>query len=468
MATQTAHTSATSAAPVAFDNLASRLTGAAWLPGSPEYEESRRLQNGLIDRRPAVIVHCEGTADVVQAVTYAREHDLHLSVRCGGHNVSGNAMNDGGVAIDMRGMRSVHVDTGQRIVRAEGGATWGDVDRQTSLFGLAVPGGVVSTTGIGGLTLHGGLGHLRRKHGLSIDNLLEVEIVTADGNVLTANDATNADLFWAVRGAGSNFGVITYRAHPVGPLVHLTAPVYALDDAEQVVAGWREFVSTAPDEVSSLALFWSVPSVDAFPAEHHGTPIFIPAAVYAGDPADGARILQPLRELAQPLFDLTGEMPYTTLQAAFDPFFPRGRLYYWKSSYIDELSDDAIGTMIEQARQRPSGLSSVTFWHLGGAISRISADATAYWRSEAPYLLTAESSWDDPDQNATNIAWSRDTLAALEPYTHGGLYLNFAGFGEEKDSMLRSTFGHNYQRLVEVKRRYDPGNLFHMNVNIVP
>lgn len=439
--------------------------------GDAVYDEARRIQNGMIDRHPAMILRCAGTADVVAAVTFAREHRLPLSIKGGGHNVSGNAMNDGGLVIDLSAMRAVHVDPERRMVRAQGGATWGDVDREAQLFGLAVPGGVVSTTGIGGLTLHGGLGHIRRSHGLSLDSIVEIEIVTADGMVGTASETMHPDLFWAVRGAGSNFGVVTsflFRAYPLGPMVQLCAPAYAMEDASTVLRGWRTYVEQAPDEVSSLALMWSVPDVDAFPVELRRRPVIIAAAVYDGPVADGERVMQPLRELGTPLLDLTHPEMFTELQSAFDPFFPKGGRYYWKSTYIDDLSDAALDTAAGLAAMRPSPKSALTFWHLGGAISRVEPTATAYYRRDAPYLLTAESTWDDPAEDAANMQWSRQSLAAMEGFSRGGLYLNFPGFGEEKEAMLRASFGPNYDRLVALKETYDPGNLFHMNLNIRP
>jgi FAD/FMN-containing dehydrogenase len=449
----------------------SRLRGQALESSHAEYEDARRIQNGLIDRHPAVIVRCSGVADVVEAVNFARDRGLLLSIRGGGHNVAGNAMNDGGVVIDLSSMRGVHVDVAARTVRAAGGATWGDVDREAQLFGLAVPGGVVSTTGIAGLTLHGGYGHLRRKFGLSIDNLLSVQIVTADGQVRTASATDNPDLFWAIRGAGSNFGVVTsfeFMAHSVGPLVQLCAPFYALEDGGRALRAWRAFTGTAPDEISSLAVVWSVPDVEEFPAELRRRPVVILAAVYVGPPEEGARIMQPLRELATPLLDMSGPIPFTALQTAFDPFFPKGRFYYWKSTNVHDFSDACIDTILDAAANRPSHLSDIPIWHLGGAPSRVGPEATAYGRRDAPYLVTAEATWTDSAQNDTNILWARKLVAAMKPFSRGGLYLNFAGFGEEKEAMLRDAYGQNYDRLAVLKTRYDPANLFRMNLNILP
>ena len=452
-----------------IQDFSGRIRGTVLTPSSDAYHMARQIQNGMIDRRPALIVQCSGTADVVESVNFARERHLLLSVRGGGHNVAGNAMNDDGLVIDLSSMRSVHVDAASRIVRAAGGATFGDVDRESQLFGLAVPGGVVSTTGVAGLTLHGGYGHLRRKLGLSIDNLLSVQIVTADGLVRTASATENPDLFWAVRGAGSNFGVVTsfeFRAHPVGPTVQLCAPFYALEDGAKALRAWRAFTAAVPDEVSSLVVVWSIPP--GFPPEVVGKPVVILASVYAGAPEDGARVMQPLRELATPVLDLTGPLPYAALQASFDPFFPKGRLYYWKSINVHDLSDACIDTILSAAAARPCSMSDIPIWHLGGAMSRVAPDATAYGRRDAAYLVTAEATWDDPTQNDANIKWARDLVGAMKPYSRGGSYLNFAGLGEERESLLRDAYGANYDRLAAIKAKYDPNNLFRMNLNIPP
>jgi FAD/FMN-containing dehydrogenase len=278
-------------------------------------------------------------------------------------------------------------------------------------------------------------------------------------------------LFWALRGAGSNFGVVTsfeFRAHSVGPIVQLCAPFYALDDGRAALRAWREFTATAADNISSLAVVWSVPDADAFPAELRRRPVVILASVYAGPPEEGARIMQPLRELATPLLDLSGPMPFTVLQTAFDPFFPKGRLYYWKSTNVHDFSDACIDTILDAAASRPSHLSDIPIWHLGGALARVAPDATGYGRRDAPYLVTAEATWTDAAQNETNIRWARDLVGAMRSFSRGGLYLNFAGFGEEKEAMLRDAYGANYDRLVAIKTQYDPGNLFRMNLNIPP
>lgn len=462
---------ATALDPEAAQAFVGGVRGAVLRPGDPGYDDARAIWNGLIDRRPAVIVQCSGAADVVDAVNFARDQDLPLSIKAGGHNVAGNAMNDDGLVIDLSQMRGVHVDPSTQRVRVQGGATWGDTDRETQLFGLAVPGGVVSTTGVAGLTLHGGVGHLRRKHGLSIDSLISVDIVTADGQLRRASAAENEDLFWAVRGAGSNFGVVTsfeFQAHPVGPMVMVGAIFYPLEEAKELLAAWRDYMASAPDDLSSLAFCWSVPAADPFPPEHHGKPVVVVAAVYAGAVEDGEPVVQPLRELAQPVVDLSGPWPWLGLQSGFDALFPSGQFRYWKSRALAELSPAAIDDIADFAARRPSPLTDITVWHNGGAMNRVGETDTAYAGRDAPFLVTGEASWADPSQNDEGIAWGREFWAAMGRHSTGGLYLNFPGLGEEKEELVKAGYGVNYERLAALKAEYDPTNLFRMNLNITP
>jgi FAD/FMN-containing dehydrogenase len=447
------------------------VRGAVFRPGDPGYDDARAIWNGLIDRRPELIVQCTGAADVVDAVNFAREQGLLLSVKGGGHNVAGNAVNDGGLVIDLSQMSGVHVDPSTQTVRAEGGATWADCDRETQLFGLAVPGGVVSTTGIAGLTLHGGVGHLRRKYGLSIDSLLSVDIVTADGRLRRASATENEELFWAVRGAGSNFGVVTsfeFRAHPVGPMVMVGAIFYPFEDVRALLPAWRDAMTAAPEELSSLALCWSVPPHEPFPPEYHGKPVLVVAAAYAGSVEDGEPVVQPLRELGEPLIDLSGPWPWVGLQSGFDALFPKGGLYYWKSRALAELSEAAVEEIAEFAARRPSPLTDIVVWHHGGAMSRVDEASTAYGGRDAAFLVTGEASWDDPSRSDEAIAWGREFWAAMGRHSTGGVYLNFAGLGEEKEALVKAGYGANYERLAELKATYDPTNLFRMNLNITP
>jgi FAD/FMN-containing dehydrogenase len=447
------------------------VRGSVLTPGDSGYDEARSIWNALIDRRPALIVQCSGAADVVDAVNFAREQGLDLSIKGGGHNVAGNAVNDGGLVIDLSQMRGVHVDPESRTVRVQGGATWGDCDRETQLFGLAVPAGVVSTTGVAGLTLHGGLGHLRRKYGLTIDNLLSVDIVTADGQFRKASATENEDLFWAVRGAGSNFGVVTsfeFQAHPVGPMVFVGAIFYPLEDATKVLPAWRDFMAQAPEELSSLAICWSLPPAPPFPPELHGAPTVAVAACYCGSLEEGERIVQPLRELAEPLVDASGPWPWLGLQSGFDAIFGKGELRYWKSRALAELSAEAISDLVDLAGRRPAPLTDIAIWHHGGAMTRVAESETAYGGRDAPFLVTAEANWTDPAQNDEAISWAREVWDAMEPYTTGGVYLNFPGLGEEKEALAQAGYGENYERLTQLKAKYDPENLFRMNINIPP
>ena len=455
----------------AVAGLSERTRGPVLMPDDPGYDDARSIWNALIDRRPALIVQCSGAADVVDAVNFARDQGLTLSIKAGGHNVAGNAVNDGGMVIDLSQMRGVTVDPAAGTVRVQGGATWGDADRETQLFGLAVPGGVVSTTGIAGLTLHGGVGHLRRKHGLSIDNLRSVDIVTADGRFRQASATENEDLFWAVRGAGSNFGVVTsfeFQAHPVGPMLMVGAIFYSLSDAPSILPAWRDFMATAPEELSSLAICWSLPPAEPFPAELHGTPVVAIAAAYCGPVEEGEGVVQPLRELAEPVVDASGPWPWLGLQSGFDAIFGKGELRYWKSRALAELTDEAIGEIVDFAGRRPTPMTDIVIWHHGGAMSRVGETETAYGGRDAQFLVTAEANWTDSAQNDEAIGWAREVWDGMERFSTGGVYLNFPGLGEEKEALARAGYGENYDRLAGLKAKYDPDNLFRMNINIPP
>ena len=457
----------------AIHDLTERFHGEVVLPEDDGYDDARAVWNGMIDKHPRLIARCHGVADVVDAVNFAREHDLLVAVRGGGHNVAGTAVCDDGIVIDLSEMRGVHVDPDAQTVRAEAGATWADLDRETQLFGLATPGGLISTTGIAGLTLGGGIGWLRRKYGLSIDTLVSVDLVTVDGDVITASEDEHAELFWGLRGGGGNFGVVTsfeYQLHPVGPEVAFAGTLYPLETAHTVVSEWRDFMDDAPEEVSSSAIFWSVPAVPDFPEEIHGEPIVAVTALHCGSVEDGQRVLAPLRELADPLIDLSGVYPYTAVQQMYDAFFPEGELcYYWKSLELDKLDDEAIEAVAGAAEDRPSPLTPMVIWHHGGAMSRVDASETAYGDRSTTYLLSIDSTWEDPDDTEENIEWTRELWADMHRFSDGGLYLNFPGFGEEGEELVRSATGQeNYDRLVELKSEYDPTNLFRLNQNVKP
>jgi len=427
------------------EGLRQRLRGPVLTEEDPGYEEARGVWNGMIDRRPAVIARCAGAADVMDAVGFAGEHRLLLSVRGGGHNVAGNAVCEGGLVVDLSPMNGVRV---------------------------AAPGGVVSTTGVAGLTLGGGLGWLRRKHGLSCDNLRSVDVVTADGERVRASEERNPDLFWGLRGGGGNFGVVTsfeFELHEVGPEVMMVAVMYPQEEAEELITAWREFMEEAPEEVSSQAVLWNVPDAEALPEEARGAPVCVLAALHSGDPAEGERILRPLRELSDPVLDMSGVMPFTAAQSSLDRFYPKGDLrYYWKSTRLDRLDDEVIDAVAARGRERPSPRSHLILWHQGGAMSRVGTSETAFGDRGAPYTLTLDSTWADPARDRENVEWTREVWDDMQRFSERGLYLNFPGMGEEGEELVRSAYGDTYGRLAEVKARWDPNNLFRMNQNIRP
>jgi len=453
----------------AVQELREAFHGRLVLPEDEAYEGARQIWNGMIDKHPAVIARCMGVADVVTAVTFAREHDLLTAIRGGGHNVAGSALCDDGIVIDLSAMRGVLVDPETRTARAQAGATWGDVDRETQVFGLIAPGGIVSETGIAGLTLGGGYSHTRRKYGLTIDNLRSVEIVTAAGEVLTASEDSHEDLFWALRGGGGNFGVVTafeYELHELGPEVMTAGPMYPFENAPTLLRKWRDYSEAAPDEVTSSGVLWHVPDQPPFPAGVRGEPIFVASAVYAGPVEEGREIMQPLRDFDDPLLDTSGAQSYLALQTKFDPFLPAGDRYFWKSRYLADLSDDAIDTAVEQMTRCPSPRTIVTVRARGGAIARVDPAETAFPDRDSPYMISIDSTWTDPADDEANVEWTREFWAAMEPFSSAGVHLNFAM--AEGEDVLRATFGENYERLVAVKNTYDPENLFRVNQNIRP
>ena len=462
--------------PAAMDQLRAAFRGRLIDEDDPDYERSRRVWNSLIDKRPALIARCTDQADVVAVLGFARDQDLLVSVRGGGHNVSGSALCDGGLTIDLGEMRAVRVDRRTSTVHVQGGATLADVDRETQVFGLATTTGNVSETGIAGLTLGGGLGNLRRKHGLGVDNLISADIVTAEGKVLRAAEDENADLFWAIRGGGGNFGVVTsfeFRLFPLGPEVHFAAQFFGLEDAPAVVRRWRDFMGTAPEEISSIGFFWTIPRVDGFPTHLQGRRVFLYGALYAGPAGQGAVATSALRDIGDPVLDLSGNAPYCTWQSSFDPFFSQGAVYediyaYWKSLYLSGLTDALVDELVETARTAPSEQCLVAIWHLGGQMAKVAEDATAFGKRNAPYLLSYDSCWTDPEMSDQVISWTRAQIAAAERHGAGGLYLNFPGMGEDNDELVQAAYGANYARLAEVKKRYDSGNFFRINQNIRP
>jgi FAD/FMN-containing dehydrogenase len=453
--------------------LRTQLRGEALTPPDEGYVRARVPFNGMHRDQPGLIVRCLGTADVVAAVRFARERSIQLAVRGGGHSVAGLSSSEGGMVVDLSLMRGISCDVEARTARAQGGALWGDVDRETQLLGLATPGGVVSETGVAGLTLGGGYGWLRRKYGLACDNVLSAQVVGADGQVRTASPDVNPDLFWAIRGGGGNFGIVTsftFRLHPLGPIVAFAAVFYPLADADPVLRAYRDYCGGAPDEVSVNAIAITVPANPLIPESVHDQASLVALAAYAGDPETGMKVLQPLRELGTPLGDISQPMPFTLLQSIFDPFFPRRALQsYWKSLYLTELSDDAIEVIARRSQQRPAPVVTVGTLLMGGAINRVGPADTAFSERSAPYMVSLEGNWPDPADNARNIAWVRDTWSQIGKFGTGSTYLNFTGRADQRtDSGIDDAFGRNLRRLAQVKATYDPDNFFRLNNNIAP
>ncbi len=452
-----------------IEALQSKLRGEVIQPADPEYDQARTIWNAMIDRRPAAIARCSGVADVVHSVEIAKQHNLLLSIRSGGHNIAGNALCDGGLAIDLSAMKSVHIDPHARRAYVEPGATLGDFDHEAQLFGLATPLGINSTTGVAGLTLGGGFGWLTRKYGMTVDNLMSVEIVTADGQRLWANAEQNADLFWAVRGGGGNFGIVTlfdFKLHPVGPDVMSGLVVYPFEQAKSVLNQYREYVKTIPDDLCVWAVLRKAPPLPFLPQEVHGSEVVIIAFMHAGDIEEGKRLIDPARHFGEPVGEHVGINPYTGWQQAFDGLLTPGARNYWKSHNFAELSDEAIDTVIDYAGKLPSPQCEIFIARLGGEANRVAADATAYAHRDVNFVLNVHGRWDEAGQDEACISWSRDFFNAATPYAMGGVYVNF--MTEEETDRIGSAYGPNYDRLAEVKQKYDPDNLFHLNQNIKP
>lgn len=456
-----------------LDELRASFQGPLIGPDNPVYDEVRVVQNGMFDRHPGLIIRCSGMADVIDAVDFARERDLLTAVRGGGHSVAGHSICDNGLMIDLSEMNAVWVDPDERVVRVQGGATWADVDREAQAFGLAVPGGVVSTTGVAGLTLGGGIGWLHRKWGLTCDSLRAAELVTADGEVVRASDDENPELFWGLRGGGGNFGVVTafeFDAYPLGPIVMCGAVMHAIEDADEVFPAWRDWANTVPDEITSRALFWHMPEAPILPPAVHNRDVLILAALYAGPTQEGEAAIEPMREIGSPLADLSGHMPYRRFQAFLDPLFPKGEMAsYWKSIYLEELSDEALDLISDRARQRPSPLTLVHVPMMGGAVDRLGTGDTAFGDRSSPYMLSVDGNWIDLDESDEQIAWVRDTVdQARRLPSATGTYLNFSGDQEADATAMDDAFGDNLERLADLKKRYDPDNFFRLNNNIQP
>lgn len=447
-----------------LDTLRANLRGQLLLPDDPDYDTARQVWNAMIDRHPAIIVRAAGVADVMAAVSFAREHDLLLAVRGGGHGVAGNAVCDDGLLLDLSLMKGIRVDPVARTAWAEAGVLWSELDAETQVFGLAAVGGTVATTGIAGLTLGGGFGWLSRQHGLVSDNLLSADVVTADGRFLHASADENADLFWGLHGGGGNFGVVTsfeYRLHEVGPTV-LAGPIFhALDAAPEVFRAYRDMAPTAPDALGGMAALLTSPE---------GAPLAALVLNWMGPHDAGEAQLRPLREVGAPVADLVGPMPYRTLQALFDAAFPPGRRNYWKSGFLLRLDDAAIAILVEHFRRAPSPYAGLGVELYGGAIGHVAAGATAFPHRSAPFNLLIFTAWDDPAEDAANMGWARDLWSALQPFAADGVYVNYLGnAADEGQDRVRAAYGPAiYERLADLKRTYDPTNLFSMNQNILP
>jgi len=445
------------------------FAGELFAAGDPGYETARRVWNGMVDRRPALIARCAGEDDVVQALEAARQRGLPVAVRGGGHNVAGNAMCDDGMVIDLSAQKAIRVDPEQRTARVQPGVLLGELDHATQAFGLATPTGNVSMTGVAGLTLGGGLGWIARKHGPACDNLISAEVVTAAGDRVRASADENPDLLWGLRGGGGNFGVVTsfeYRLHPIGPRVLAGGVVHSFADAPELFRFLSEFVAEAPDELSVTASTFRASPALPVPPEVHGELVTVLAVCYAGDMTAGEEALRPLRRFGRPLFDAIAPMPYTALQSGSDASYPNGQHNYWKSHYVDELTDDAIATIIEHASRMGSPLSSFYFQHLGGEIARASSATAAFGHRDGLFDFAILTVWRDPGETDEHVAWARDFFEAMQPHAHG-VYVNNLGT-EGADRVKAAYAPETYDRLVALKDGYDPDNVFRLNQNIAP
>jgi FAD/FMN-containing dehydrogenase len=446
-----------------IDALRTSLRGDVIDRQSPEYDEARSVWNGLIDRRPAVVARCADAQDVVSAVNVARRYRPPVTIRGGGHQVAGSSVCDDGMVIDLSAMRGVEVDPAKRIARADGGATWGDVDRATQRFGLATTGGEVSTTGIGGFTLGGGMGLLMRAHGLACDNLRAVQVVTADGELRSASPEEHADLFWAACGGGRGIGVVTsfeFDLHPLGPDVAAATVFYPYEDARGILQAWREYAPTAPDSVSPQLVLWSVPPDPTIPEALHGAKTVVLTGLYAGPVDEADAVLAPLRGFGKPLFDASGTVPYVDLQSSLDELLPAGGRYFMKSHGFDELSDEAIETLLEWDAERPTPETLTAIRTLGGAIERVTDAESAFPHRADRFNLSIDAVWSRPADDDKVIGWARGAWDALARDANGGMYVNFAGLEDEAAASADRVFRLSRNRLAEVRATYDPTGLF--------
>jgi FAD/FMN-containing dehydrogenase len=452
-----------------IEELRSKVRGDVLLPGDSGYDEARTIWNAMIDRRPAVIARCAGVADVMGALALARDEGLEVAIHGGGHNIAGNAVCDDGLMINLSPMKSVRVNPQTRRAYVEPGARLGDLDRETQAFGLAAVAGINSTTGVAGLTLGGGFGWLTRKYGMTVDNLLSAEMITADGHWVRASEDEHPDLFWALRGGGGNFGVVTrfeFQLHPLGSEVLAGLIVYPFDQAKEVLTKYREFADDMPEDMNVWAVLRQAPPLPFLPEDVHGKEVAALAVFWAGDIEEGRRAIAPLREFGTPHGEHLGPQPYTAWQQAFDPLLTPGARNYWKSHNLAALSDGAIETIVEYTGRLPSPQSEIFLGMIDGQASRVSPEATAYSHRDARFVMNFHGRWESPNDDERCIAWAREFFNVMTPHGTGGVYVNF--MTQDETARVPAAFGRSHARLVEVKSKYDPTNFFHLNQNIKP
>lgn len=454
----------------ALSSLRTRLRGPVLLPADPGYDQARSIWNAMIDRRPAAIVRCLGVADVVACIQVAREHGITLTIKGGGHNIAGLAVSDGALMLDMSLMRGVWVDPASRIAQVQPGCLLGDVDRETQLHGLAAAAGFVSTTGVAGLTVGGGFGYLTRRFGWTSDTLRSLTVVTAEGGVVRASDEENPDLFWGLRGGGGNFGIVTnfeYRLYPVGPEIVAGAIAWRAEAAPEVLEMYRTFREQAPPELSCVAILRKAPPAPWLPKDVHGQPVVVFSVCHSGSIEAGEKAVAPLKGFGKPVGDIVQRRPYVAQQSLLDATQPSGRRYYWKSEYLAGLSSDLLAKIVEHAGRMPSPHSAVILFPVDGAVQRLAEDHSAVGNRNARVVLNITGSWERPEEDAVNVEWARAAWRDLRRFSTGGTYINFQT-EDEGDDRVRNAYGANYDRLIEIKTKWDPTNFFRMNKNIRP
>jgi FAD/FMN-containing dehydrogenase len=454
-----------------IEALQERFQGEIIRPSEAGYDDARTIWNAMIDKYPALIARCTNSADVIEAVNFARDNNLLLSVRGGGHNVAGSAVCDGGLMIDLSLMKDIHVDPQGGTATAQPDVVFGELDRATQPYGLAAPGGIVSETGIAGLTLGGGFGWLTRKFGFTCDNLISAEVVTANGQFLTASATENSDLFWGIRGGGGNFGIVTsfkYQLQPVGPEVLAGLIIYPLEAAGDVLRFYRDFTASTPEELGAMAVFRLAPQAPFIPAELHGKPVLAIIVCYVGDAEEGEHLVQPLRDFGSPIVDGITRKPFAAHNSSLDAGQPTGMHYYWKSEYVTEIADDAIESLVAFAANMTSPYSRLFQFQLGGATQRYDEQAMAVSHRKAEYVIGINTGWADPQDSEKQIQWTRDLWTAIRPFSTGGVYVNFLSADDGEDRVRAAYGATKFERLVQLKSKYDPQNLFQVNKNIKP